>query len=59
MTLTMRTPLAWYVLLVSLCVLAPYLVGVRPRRRKDWIVLTVTIAFLTWLLGGFVSVRSA
>lgn len=55
----MRTPLAWYILLVSLCVLAPYLFGIRPQRRKDWILLTLTIAFLTWLLAGFTSVRSA
>jgi hypothetical protein len=54
----MRTPWAWCILLVSLCVLAPYLLGIRPRRRKDWILLTLTIAFLTWLLGGFASVRS-
>jgi hypothetical protein len=54
----MRTPLAWYILLVSLCVLAPYLLGIRPRGRKDWIWLTLTIAFLTWLLAGFTSVRS-
>jgi hypothetical protein len=54
----MRNLLVWYVLLVIACVAGPYLLGIRPRRHKDWIRLTVTIAFLTWLLAGFVSVRS-
>jgi hypothetical protein len=54
----MRTPLAWYILLLGLCLFAPYVLGIPPRRRRDWIVLTVTIAFLSWLLAGFTSVRS-
>jgi hypothetical protein len=53
-----RSPLTWYAVLVALCLIAPYLLGVRPRQRKDWVLLTVTIAFLTWLLAGFTSVRS-
>jgi len=55
----MRTPLAWYILLVSLCILAPYAFRIRPERRRDWIWITVTIAFLTWLLAGFASLRAA
>jgi hypothetical protein len=35
----------------------PYLFGVRPRVRRDWRVLTVTIGFLSWLLAGFASLR--
>jgi hypothetical protein len=54
----MQTPLAWYLLLLAACVVGPYLFGVRPRRRRDWMLLTITIAFLTWLLAGFAFVRS-
>jgi hypothetical protein len=54
----MRTPLEWYVLLVASCVAGPYLFGVRPRGCRDWRLLTATIVFLSWLLGGFVSLRS-
>jgi hypothetical protein len=54
----MRTPLAWYVFLMGICLAGPYLLGVRPRRRRDWRALTATVAFLTWLLIGFVSLRS-
>lgn len=54
----MRSPVSWYVLLVTLCVIGPYLMGVPPRRRRDSMILTATLAFLTWLLGGFAFVRS-
>jgi hypothetical protein len=48
----------WLVVLLALCVAGPYAFGIRPRRRADWIALTVAMAFLVWLLGGFISVRS-
>jgi hypothetical protein len=54
----MRTPFSWFVLLVAVCILAPYVFGVRPRRRRDWIVLALAIGFLAWLLAGFSSVGS-
>jgi hypothetical protein len=53
-----RSPLFWWIVLVSSCILFPYLLGTPPRRRKDWILLTATIAFLTWLLAGFAFVRA-
>ena len=48
----------WLVLLVVVCVAAPYLLGLPPRRRLEWLAMTATVAFLVWLLGGFVSLRS-
>jgi hypothetical protein len=54
----MNTPGVWLMMLAALCVAGPYLLKVRPRRRADWIALTVTLAFLAWLLGGFSSLRS-
>lgn len=54
----MRTPSAWYVLLLIVCMLGPYLLGVPPRTGRDWFCLGLTIGFLTWLLAGFVSLGS-
>jgi hypothetical protein len=54
----MRTPASWLIVLIGVCVVAPYAARVRPRSRVDWIAMTVTIGFLLWLLGGFASVRS-
>jgi hypothetical protein len=53
-----RTPLAWFVLLAGICLMGPYVFGVRPRTRRDWVSVTLTLAFLTWLLVGFASLRS-
>ncbi len=54
----MKSPLTWYVILTVVCVAGPYLLGVRPRTRRDWLWLMVTEAFITWLLAGFVFLRS-
>lgn len=48
----------WFVLLAAVCLVGPYLLGVPPRTRRHWMLLTATIAFLAWLLGGFASVRA-
>ena len=50
--------MAWYLVLVAGCMILPYVLGVRPRRQKDWTALGFTIGFLTWLLFGFGSLRS-
>ena len=54
----MRNPLTWYLVLVIAYIMLPYVLGVRPRRQKDWTALGFTIGFLTWLLFGFGSLRS-
>jgi hypothetical protein len=54
----MNVPYTWLAVLVALCIAGPYALHIRPRRRLDWIALTVTVAFLAWLLGGFASLRS-
>jgi hypothetical protein len=46
---------ACYVTLVVACVVLPYLLGVPPRSPREWRLMAITIAFLTWLLLGFVS----
>ena len=51
--------LHWYVLILAVCVAGPYLLRVPPRRRRDWQYLVVGIAFVSWLLAGFTTLRSA
>jgi hypothetical protein len=48
----------WLAVLLAVCVGGPYAFRIAPRRRNDWIAMTATVAFLAWLLGGFISVRS-
>jgi uncharacterized membrane protein len=47
-----RTFSFWFVVLVATCVVAPYALGVRPKTHRDWVALTLILAFLTWLLPG-------
>ena len=54
----MRPALAWFVILSGTCIAGPYLVGVRPRTRRDWIWLALTLAFLAWVLPLMISLRS-
>jgi len=55
----MSSPAAtWFLMLVAVCVFAPYLLDVRPRNRRQWLYLTLTIAFLAWLLPLMASLRS-
>ena len=54
----MNTPSGWLAMLLVLCIAGPYAFRIHPRRRVDWMALTVTVGFLMWLLGGFASLRS-
>jgi hypothetical protein len=54
----MRSPIVWYAALVTTCIVAPYCVGLQPRRRWDWLAVRTTIGFLTWLLVGMAVVRA-
>jgi hypothetical protein len=40
----------WFFLLLVACIAGPYLFGVRPRTRREWTYVAVTIAFLAWVL---------
>ena len=42
----------WFVALLLLCVILPYVLGVRLRGLRDWRHVVIAIAFLTWLLLG-------
>jgi len=52
------TPFLCYVLLLATCIALPYLLGVPPRTTLEWRLMVATTGFLTWLLLGFVSLRS-
>jgi hypothetical protein len=54
----MRSALTWFLILAGVCIGGPYVLGVRPRTRRDWIYLALTLAFLAWVLPLMISVRS-
>ena len=49
----------WFVALAGVCVAVPYLLGVQPRTRRQWMAVAVAIAFLAWVLPLMVSLRAA
>jgi hypothetical protein len=48
----------WFGVLLAVGILAPYLLGARPRTKRDWLYLALTIAFLAWLLPLMAPLRS-
>ena len=48
----------WFIILTTICIVGPYLFGVRPRTRRHWTFLALTIAFLALILPLMSSVRS-
>ena len=54
----MRSAATWFFLLTGVCVVAPYVLGVQPKTRRDRVCLALTIAFLAWILPLMISLRS-
>jgi hypothetical protein len=54
----MKSAGTWFLMLTAICIVAPYLLGVRPRTRRQWLYGTLTLAFLAWMLPLMSSVRS-
>ena len=54
----MRSVDTWFLLLAGACIVGPYILGVRPKTRRDWVYLALTIAFLAWILPLMISLRS-
>lgn len=54
----MRSATAWFLILAVACILGPYVLGVRPRTRRDWVSLAIMLAFLAWILPLMISLRS-
>lgn len=55
----MKSTVTWFLLLTAICIAGPYLLGIRPRTRRQWLYLAVTVAFLAWILPLMTSLRSA
>ena len=51
--------IAWFFILVFICIAGPYMLDVRPRTQRQWRYIAVTIALLAWLLPLMVSLLSA
>lgn len=49
--------LTWFLILAVVCMAGPYLLGVRPRTRRDWLYIALAIAFLAWVLPLMISLR--
>jgi hypothetical protein len=54
----MPSALTWFLILAGVCMGGPYMLGVRPRTRRERVYLALTIAFLAWLLPLMISLRS-
>jgi hypothetical protein len=54
----MRSASVWFLILLGVCIVGPYVLGVRPRTRRQWVGVAVTIAFLAWALPLMVALRS-
>jgi hypothetical protein len=53
-----EVPHTWFLILAALCIAGPYVLGVRPKARREWLLVAVTLAFLAWLLALMVPLRS-
>ena len=47
-----------WIALVACCIVLPYVFGVPPRTPRERAYIAAAIAFITWLLAGFVFLRS-
>lgn len=54
----MKSAGVWFVILTTFCVVGPYVLGVRPKTRRHWTYLALTIAFLALMLPLASSLRS-
>jgi hypothetical protein len=54
----MRSAGTWFLVLATVCIVAPYVLGVRPKTRRHWVHLALTFAFLAWILPLMISLGS-
>ncbi len=52
------TAATWFVILAALAVLVPYLCGISPRTRRQWLYVMMALTFLAWILPLMASLRS-
>ncbi len=54
----MRSAGTWFLVLASVSIVGPYILGVRPRTERQRLYVALTVAFLAWILLMMISVRS-
>ena len=54
----LKSPDTWFVILTAACLVGPYLLGVPPRARRQWVYIAITIAFIAWILPLMAALRS-
>ncbi len=54
----MKSHTSWFLILAALCIAGPYVLGMAPKTRRQWVAMAVTIAFLAWLLALMAPLRS-
>ena len=55
----LKQPGTWFLLLAAAVFLGPYVLGIRPRTRRERRAVAVTLAFLAWILLLTSPVRSS
>jgi hypothetical protein len=40
----------WFLVLLAVCIIGPYALRVRPTTHRQWTYVTITIAFVAWVL---------
>ena len=53
----MRSAGTWFLLLASVCIVGPYVIGVRPTTTRQRLYIAMTIAFLAWVLPMMAALR--
>jgi len=53
----MRSAGTWFLVLAGVCIVGPYILGVRPTTRRHRVYLALTVAFLAWILPLIISLR--
>jgi hypothetical protein len=53
-----NTTLNWFLLLATVCVAGPYVLGVRPQTARQRLYVAITLGFLAWVLLLMASLRS-
>jgi hypothetical protein len=48
----------WFLLIILVTIAAPYALGVKPRTRRQWFYVLVTLAFVAWILPFMASLRA-
>ena len=54
----MKSPVSRFLPLLTVLIAEPYMFGVRPKTRREWIYIGLTIGFIAWMLILMAPLRS-